>query len=256
MLLAIDVGNTQTVYGFWSRGAWRLTLRRETHVEETEDEIAAWLWACLRAKALEPAVTSIVCASVVPAMERTVTLLAAKWFKLEPTFVTASSPLGIQVCYEPPSAVGADRICNALGALAKYKPPIIVVDFGTATTFDVIDADGHYAGGAILPGLMISARALATSTAKLPSIAYKAPERAIGRNTVESIQSGLMLGYAGAIDSLAARIGGELKGDATVIATGGLSEMFMGLAKSIQHLEPDLTLDGLRMAHQKITKKK
>ncbi|MFQ3678559.1 MAG: type III pantothenate kinase, partial [Fimbriimonadaceae bacterium] len=148
------------------------------------------------------------------------------------------------------------RIANALAALAKWPPPIVVVDFGTATTFDAISASGAYVGGAILPGVQVSAEALFSRAAKLPNVEFEAPERAVGRTTVESLQSGIMLGYAGAIDALSARIGGELSEAAggrrcRVVATGGLGKIFFGLCRSIEVYEPNLTLDGLVTAFRR-----
>lgn len=160
--------------------------------------------------------------------------------------------MGIAVRYDPPSSVGADRLANALGALAKYSPPLIVVDFGTATTLDAVASDGAYVGGAILPGISIAGQALVSHTAKLPQFEYKEPERAIGRNTVESLQSGMMLGYAGAIDSLVARFKQELGGNPKVISTGGLGELFFGLSDAIEAHEPNLTLEGIVIAYDRI----
>jgi len=142
-------------------------------------------------------------------------------------------------------------LANALAALERFKPPIIVVDFGTATTFDAIDLEGNYVGGAILPGVQISSQALFDRAAKLPRVDYKAPAQALGRNTVDALQSGIMLGYAGAIDALATKIGKEL-GGAKVIATGGLGGLFLGLCETIESYEPTLTLDGLLVASQRL----
>jgi type III pantothenate kinase len=148
--------------------------------------------------------------------------------------------------------VGADRIANALGALERYTPPVVVVDFGTATTFDAIDREGTYVGGAILPGIEISTQALVSRAAKLPQISYSAPRAAIGRTTVESLQSGIILGYAGSIDTLANRISAELGGGATIVSTGGLGGLFVGLSTEISEYVPELTLDGLRIAAERI----
>ncbi len=253
MLLAIDVGNTQTVFGVRSGGKWLHTWRRATDSRHTEDELAAWLFELFRQAHLEPRVEAVVCASVVPSANEAIQRLAHEWFKCEPLFVTNALDLGIEVRYDPPSSVGADRLANAIGALSKYKPPIVVVDFGTATTFDAIAADGAYVGGAILPGVVVSTQALVGHTAKLPQIEYKAPAQAIGRNTVESLQSGIVLGYAGAIDALASQISAEL-GGATVIATGGLGGLFLGVCKMIESYDPDLTLDGLALIWERVLK--
>lgn len=246
MLLAIDVGNTHTVYGLRIEGEWRHVWRRATDAEATEDELAAWLDGLFRLAGITTKPAGVVCASVVPAMNSALLELARKWFSAETMFLDASSS-GLQIRYSPVSAVGADRLANALGALEKYSAPIVVVDFGTATTFDAIAADGAYVGGAILPGVLVSAEALVRRTAKLPQIDLTAPKQAIGTSTVDSLQSGLVLGYAGAIDTLGSRISEEL-GGATILATGGLSGMFMGVCQTLQHHEPNLTLDGLALA--------
>lgn len=252
MLLAIDIGNTHSVFGVKLSGEWKV-WRRQTEAGVTEDELVAWLMAMFGLSDLPFAVTSIICASVVPPANEAIIRLGREWLRTEPLFIKTGPELGLDVSYDPPTAVGADRIANALGALDLYKPPIIVVDFGTATTFDTVDGNGTYVGGAILPGIEVSAQALAGKTAKLPQIELRAPERAIGKTTSQSLQSGLVLGYAGAIDHIATLIDEELGGGTTIIATGGLSGMFMGLCRSLLHHEPDLTLEGLRIAHERLT---
>jgi len=250
MLLAIDVGNTHTVYGLRIDGEWRHVWRRATDSEATEDELAAWLDGLFRLAGIHERPSGVVCASVVPAMNAALVELSRKWFRAEVLFLDAPSS-GLEIRYQPITAVGADRLANALGALDRYEPPIVVVDFGTATTFDAISRDRAYVGGAILPGVLVSAEALVRRTAKLPQIDLHAPERAIGTTTVDSLQSGLVLGYAGAIDTLAGRISSEL-GGATILATGGLSGMFMGVCRTLAHHEPNLTLDGLALAWERL----
>jgi len=193
-----------------------------------------------------------ICASVVPAMDDVLDKLCERWLGVRLRFLRKGSDVGLEVTYEPPTAVGADRLANALGALQRYQAPIIVVDFGTATTFDAISSDGAYAGGAILPGVSISSQALFDRAAKLPQVEFRAPATALGKNTVHALQSGIMLGYAGAIDALAGKISEEL-GGATVIATGGLGSLFLGLCESIQEYEPTLTLEGLVIANDRVT---
>jgi len=253
MLVAIDVGNTQTVYGLWDGAAWIASWRRATRPDETEDELAAWLRTLFDLRGIAWHVDGAVCGSVVPGINRALTLLAERWFGVPLAFLRTGAEVGLPVDYDPPHAVGADRLANALGALATFAPPIIVVDFGTATTFDTISREGVYVGGAILPGIQVAADALAGRAAKLPTIELIAPARAIGHSTVESLQSGLMLGYAGAIDSLAARINRELGGGATIVSTGGLGKTFLGICTQIAQHEPDLTLDGLRIAHARLS---
>jgi type III pantothenate kinase len=251
MLLAIDVGNTNTVVGVWDGSAWLALWRRRTEPEETEDQLAVWLKGLFDLKGLPWKVDSAICASVVPAMDGVLDKLCERYLDVRLRFVRTGAEVGLDVTYRPPTAVGADRIANALGALDKYTPPVIVVDFGTATTFDSIDAAGAYVGGAILPGVNISSQALFDRAAKLPAVEFRAPETALGRDTVHSLQSGIMFGYAGAIDALARRISSEL-GGAKVIATGGLGSLFLGLCESIEDLEPTLTMDGLRVASERL----
>lgn len=252
MLLAIDVGNTHTVVGVWDSGEWKAVWRRATNPSETEDQLAVWLKGLFDLKGLPWSVSGAVCGSVVPAMNAILTVLCRKFLDVDLRFLKTGLDVGMVVDYRPPHAVGADRIANALGALERYAPPIIVVDFGTATTFDSIDRDGTYAGGAILPGIVLSSQALFDRAAKLPSVEYKAPAHALGKDTVESLQSGIMFGYAGAIDALASRISKEL-GGAKVIATGGLGGMFIDLCETIEAYEPALTLEGLRIAFERMT---
>lgn len=249
MLLAIDIGNTHTVFGAFVEGLWR-TWRRATNIEVTEDELGPWLISILREEGL-PMPDAIGVASVSPRANDAISRMARKWFRQDPWFVDPTHDYGVPVVYDPVRSVGADRIANAVAALDRYRAPIIVVDFGTATTFDSIDSDGVYVGGAILPGPEVATQALVGHTAKLPQFEFKRPEFAIGRTTVESLQSGVVLGYSGAIDALSARISEELGGNVTVIATGGLSHLFMGICGSLRHHEPDLTLEGIRLCWER-----
>ncbi len=252
MLLAIDIGNTNSVYGVWDGLEWVGVWRRATAHEETEDQLAVWLKGLFDLSGLDFKIDTAICASVVPQMNEAIRTLCQRWLGVEAKFLTTGDRVGLEVCYEPPSAVGADRIANALAVLALGPPPAIVVDFGTATTFDTIDSKGRYIGGAILPGVLISSQALSSRTAKLPQIAFEAPERAVGRNTVESLQSGVMLGYAGAIDALAGKIKAELGGQARVISTGGLGKLFVSLCSEVESYHPNLTLDGLVIANGRL----
>ena len=248
MLLAIDVGNSHTVFGVHDGSVWLATWRHQTDVETTEDELAAWLLQLMTVVGVSgSSITQIACASVVPGMNQILSLLGEKYFGCNVLFLTGNSSHGVKVDYNPPNAVGADRIANAIAALAQYSAPIIVVDFGTATTFDVIDKDGIYVGGAIMAGPITSMQSLVSRTAKLPSIDLVAPETAIGKHTSHSIQSGVMYGYAGAIDALVGRISSELLSTPKVIATGGLGKVFTGLCESIESYDEMLTLDGVRM---------
>ncbi|CAN5452837.1 type III pantothenate kinase [soil metagenome] len=252
MLLAIDVGNTHTVYGLWDGQAWLATWRRVTAPDDTEDQLAAWLHGMFALSNLDWGIEGAICGSVVPAMNASLDRLCDRWFGVRLKFLDRGDQVGLRVLYDPPTGVGADRLANALAALAKYNPPITVVDFGTATTFDAIDKDGAYAGGAILPGLRIGSQALFDRAAKLPQVDFVAPATAVGKNTVHALQSGIMLGYAGAIDALARRIQAEL-GGGEVIATGGLGVHFLGLCESLGCYEPTLTLEGLVIAAARLS---
>jgi type III pantothenate kinase len=251
MLLAIDVGNTHSVFGLWD-GRWLAVWRRQTNAESTEDELAVWMKGLFDLSGIPFAVDSTLCASVVPPANEALALLCERHLGVPLRHLDAGD-VGIEVLYEPKAAVGADRIANALGALERFDPPIVVVDFGTATTFDAIDREGRYVGGAILPGVAVASQALAARTAKLPQVEFAAPARAIGRNTVESLQSGIVLGYAGAIDSLAGKFQEEL-GGAIVLATGGLGKLFVGICEAIERYEPTLTLDGLVVADRRMSR--
>ncbi|MBN9503060.1 MAG: hypothetical protein BGO01_08145 [Armatimonadetes bacterium 55-13] len=252
MLLAIDAGNTQTVYGLWDGSTWLATWRRNTDGAETEDELGVWLKGLFELSGLPFKVDFVVAATVVPAIQTSVSRLCQKWLSAPFVFLENGDQVGLAVDYEPKNAVGPDRLANALGALKINKPPIIVVDFGTATTFDVVDRNGTYAGGAILPGIEVASAALVGRTSRLPRFELKAPDRAVGKTTVESLQSGMMLGYAGAIDRLAGLIDAELGGGSEIIATGGLGAVFVDLCDRIARYDRTLTLDGLVEAAQRI----
>ncbi len=255
MLLAIDVGNTHAVFGVWHEGRWAAQWRHATDPETTEDQLGAWLRTMFDMAGLPWTVARVVCACVVPPMVEPIRLLTKRWLGIETTFLRDGASVGLTVAYTPPTSVGADRLANALGALERYRPPLIVVDFGTGTNFDAVDRDGRYVGGAIMPGILVGSEALFRRAAKLPHVeglALAAPARAIGGSTVESLQSGIVLGYAAAIDGLAMRMEGELGGDCRVLATGGLGAMFLDLCERIDSFEPTLTLDGLRIASERL----
>lgn len=249
MILAIDVGNTQTVFGLHNGDAWIYVWRRETAKEETEDSIAAWLHTLFSMHGVEFACEHLLLASVVPTVDVLYQRLAEDYFKAPLFLLSHATAPSLPVTYNPPTAVGADRIANAIGALAFLRPPIVIVDFGTATTFDVIDGTGTYVGGAIMPGLEVSTQALVSRTAKLPSVAYSAPESAIGKTTTQALQSGIMLGYSGAVDAIVDAITNDLGVAPRVIATGGLGGIFVGLCRTLESVHPELTLEGLRLAH-------
>lgn len=244
MLLAIDVGNTNTVFGFYKEGEWNPVWRLATRAEATPHDWLAALRSLSLPDELHP--SRALCASVVPTADGALAEAIQVHYNLPLAFVSPQSVKRIRVEYEPPTAVGADRIANAIAVRELYGAPAVVVDFGTATTFDAVTEDA-YVGGAILPGPVLSMEALFHRTAKLPRVAIEPPEHAIGRTTTESIQSGLVLGYASAIDGMVTRIIGELGGRALVVATGGLAPMFAPLCTTIESVNPNLTLEGLRL---------
>jgi type III pantothenate kinase len=253
MLWAIDIGNTQTVLGIHQDGEWKCNWRLSTNHSATEDELASQISALCELEGLDFSAEGVIVGSVVPGINEIWKRFSFKWLGVEASFLQSGEQVGIPVLYTPPNAVGADRIANALGALAKYDPPLIVVDFGTATTFDVVSKKGEYLGGAILPGVNVSMKALISQTAKLPQIELSAPPSAIGTTTTGALQSGIVLGHAAAVDTIAEKIMDELDEPALVIATGGLGVSFEKLCTIISKYDANLTLDGLRLAHAKMT---
>ena len=247
-LLTIDAGNTNTVLGIHLgaelKAHWRLTTRRE----QTADEYGILVRNLFSASNIEPSqIGGIALASVVPPLTPVLIELSRQYLCQEPLVVEPGVKTGMPILYEPPSDVGADRIVNGVAALAAYGAPVIVVDFGTATTFDVITARGEYAGGVICPGVGISADALFQRAARLPRVDVRNPGRVIGRSTVASIQSGLYFGYAAMVEGIIARIRAELGEPVRVVATGGLASTLAADVPSIEEVDPVLTLTGLRL---------
>lgn len=249
MLWAIDVGNTHSVVGLWDGLGWASVWRFGSSAELTEDQWAAQLEPLCRIAQVPFSATGIAIASVVPAADHALTKFCRGYWKLEPYFLRTGSQVGINVSYDPPQAVGADRIANVLAALHEGPGPWIIVDFGTATTLDAVDATGTYLGGAIMTGIEVSMQALFQRAAKLPQVRLEAPRSAIGKNTPEALQAGIVLGYAGAVNELTTKMKEELNG-AKVLATGGYAKLFIGLCPDILRIEPNLTLDGLRIAFE------
>ena len=248
LLLTIDAGNTNTVFGVHEglelRAHWRLTTRRE----QTADEYGILVRNLFAASGIEPgAVTGVALASVVPPLTPVLVALARQYLGHEPLVVEPGVRTGMPILYDPPGDVGADRIVNGVAAFAQHGGPVIIVDFGTATTLDVVTRRGEYAGGVICPGVGISAEALFQRAARLPRVDVRNPGRVIGRSTVASIQAGLYFGYASLVEGLIGRIKAELQEPAHVVATGGLAETLAGEVPSIEHVDPVLTLNGLRL---------
>jgi len=248
MLLVIDAGNTNIVFAVREGEQWRGTWRIRTDAQRTSDEYAVWLLALLAHARLKPSdITGAVIGTVVPAALYHLRRLCRDWFAVEPLIARAHLDWGFAIKVDNPDEVGADRLLNALAAQHRFGGPLVVVDFGTATTFDVVDADGAYLGGVIAPGINLSIEALHQAAARLPRIGIGRPQAVIGRNTVAAMQAGVYWGYVGLVEGIVARISGEYGAPLRCVATGGLAPLFSGGTTVIQHIEPDLTLDGLRM---------
>lgn len=249
MLLVIDIGNTNMVMGvFDGRNLlrdWRLRTERNT----TEDEINIILSSLFAQSHIRPdQIDRTIISSVVPPMVTIFDSFCRKYLGYPPFWVNPASYSGMPNLYRNPSDVGADRIVNAVAAFAKYKCSLIVIDFGTATTFDSISAKGEYLGGAISPGIMIAAEALFMKASKLPRVElFQPPANVIGKDTAGSIQSGIIYGYAGLVDGVVERMRAEMGSAPTVVATGGLAGLMRDVSKTIDAVEPLLTLDGLRI---------
>jgi type III pantothenate kinase len=252
MLLAIDVGNTNTSLGVYDGeqlvAHWRLTTARE----RTIDEYGVHSRNLFELAGLDfKAITAVAIASVVPPLNFTLRRLSEVYFHHAPLFVDHTTDTGMPILYTPPSDVGADRIVDAVAAIHKYGSPCIIVDFGTATTFDAINSRGEYVGGVITPGITISSDALFARTARLPRVEIKRPSSVIGSSTVGSMQSGLYYGYAGLVDGILRRMREELGEGVRVIATGGLAPLIATGSEFIEEIDDTLTLDGLRLVYER-----
>jgi type III pantothenate kinase len=252
MLLVVDAGNSHTVFGLFDgdqlRGDWRLS----THVSRTVDEWAIEVSGLLELNRFDRRqVDAAILSSVVPPLTGTLAEMIQKYFGIEPVQVGPGIKTGIKILYENPLEVGADRIVNSVAAYAKVGGAAIVVDFGTATTFDAISAKAEYLGGIIVPGLQISADSLFTHTARLPRVEVRKPPRLIGRNTIHSIQSGLYHGYAAMINGVLRLLRQEMEGPPRVLATGGLARVLAAELEGVDAIEEHLTLEGLRLIYEK-----
>lgn len=248
MLMVVDVGNTNVVVAVHDGTEWRGTWRIATEAQRTSDEYAVWLLTLFNLAGLKPAdVDRAVIGTVVPAALYHLRRLCRDWFHVEPLVALSTLDWGFQIKVDAPAEVGADRLLNALAAHQKYRGPLVVIDFGTATTFDVVDADGAYIGGVIAPGINLSIEALHKAAARLPRIGIGRPQAVIGRATVPAMQSGIYWGYVGMIEGLIARIRAEFDRPLAVLATGGLAPLLAEGTSVIDTIDPDLTLDGLRL---------
>lgn len=256
MLLAIDIGNTNIVIGAYHNeklsGQWRLS----SSITRTSDE--SWIVIKLFFDSVKldiKQVDGIIISSVVPNLTEAFMRMAQQYLQLTPVNVDHTLDLGLKILYNSPETVGADRLCNAFAGYHRFGGPIIIVDFGTATTFDVITADKEYLGGIIVPGIEMSANFLHHRTAKLPKVGLVFPKQIIGRTTTESIQSGLMYGSVEMVDGLIRRIKAEYGLPMNVVATGGLASVLYDKSTEIKVIDPFLTLDGLRMIFEHVMKK-
>lgn len=255
MLLAVDIGNTNVVVGVFAGDVLRTAWRLETAHGKMPDE---W-WALLATLAGQDGIdtgqiTGAILASGVPRLTTTFSEIIERRIGSRPIEVSAAIDLGIQVRTDNPAEVGPDRLANAVAAQARYACPAVVVDFGTATTLDVVSAEGDYLGGAIAPGVTVALEALTRRAARLSAVPLVPPPHAIGRNTTEAIQSGTVLGYLGLIEGLLTRVTAELPRQPTVIATGGLGALFAQHSAMIDAYEPNLTLHGLNLIYQRQTR--
>ena len=253
MILAIDVGNTHVVIGLFEHDKLVENWRLVTEPYRTSDEYEVLLRNLFAIKKISfESVTGIIISCVVPPMLSTLQQLSVEKFNKEPFFVTPEIDMGMKLCYDNPKEIGADRIVNSIAAFEKYRRSLIVIDFGTATTFDCISERGEYTGGVISPGIRISAEALFQKASKLPRVNFVCPEHVVATNTVESMQAGIVYGYISLIEGIVARIQKELSDKPYVVATGGLAPLIAAHTDIINDVDEYLTLEGLRFIYNKL----
>ena len=252
MLLVVDVGNTNMCFGVYQGADLVHVFRLTTRADRTSDELAVAVLAGLGLGRIETGqIDALIIGSVVPPLRRALVELCADHLSVTPLWVEPGIKTGMPILSENPQEVGADRITNGVAAYTRFGGPVVVVDLGTATTFDVISAAGEYIGGVIAPGIQISSEALFARAARLPKVGIERPARVIGRNTVQCMQSGLYYGYVGLVEGILARIAEELGTRPRVVATGGLAALIARDATSLERIEPNLTLEGLRLLHER-----
>ncbi|HNS56961.1 MAG TPA: type III pantothenate kinase [Smithellaceae bacterium] len=254
MLLVIDVGNTNTVLGLYDGDELIYDWRIRTVIGHTVDEYGMLIYNLYKSSRSKTkrirSINGIIISCVVPPMLNILELLSIKYFNIKPMIIGPGIKTGMPIFYDNPKEVGADRIVNAVAAYHKYKRESIIVDFGTATTFDYISKKGEYLGGCIAPGIVISSEALFQRAAKLPRVEFSRPKTIITKDTISAMQAGIMFGYAGLVDGIVERIKAEVKTDPLVIATGGLAKVVAKETKTIDKIEEMLTLDGLLIIYK------
>ncbi|WP_184719359.1 type III pantothenate kinase [Caulobacter sp.] len=256
MLLAIEQGNTNTMFAIHDGQSWVAQWRSATESTRTADEYVVWLSQLLSMQGIGfRAIDAVIISSVVPQSIFNLRNLSRRYFNVEPLVIGENAKLGVEVRIQKPSEAGADRLVNAIGASMVYPGPLIVIDSGTATTFDIVAADGAFEGGIIAPGINLSMQALHEAAAKLPRIAIQRPagNRIVGTDTVSAMQSGVFWGYISLIEGLVSRIKAERGEPLTVIATGGVASLFEGATDSIDHFDSDLTIRGLLEIYRRNT---
>lgn len=252
MIFVLDVGNTNAVLGVFEDGKLRQHWRMETDRHKTEDEYGMLVKQLLEHEGLSfQDVKGIIVSSVVPPIMFALERMCEKYFKIKPLVVGPGIKTGLNIKYENPREVGADRIVNAVAGIQLYGSPLIIVDFGTATTYCYINENKHYMGGVITPGIMISAEALYSRAAKLPRIEITKPSSIVGKNTVSAMQAGILYGYVGQVEGIVKRMKEEAKQEPKVIATGGLAKLIAEESNVIDVVDPFLTLKGLHMLYER-----
>jgi len=251
-LMLVDVGNTNTIFGIHDGEELVESFRLSTDRERTADEYGALLLPLFELAEVDPTeAEAVVISSVVPPLHPTLELLAARYFHQEPLFIEPGIKTGMPIRYDNPAEVGADRIVNAVAARERYGTPVVVVDFGTATTFDVVNAAGEYVGGIITPGISISAEALFSHASRLYRVDIKKPDLLVGKNTAGAMQAGLYYGFIGLVDGILARLLEEMPDTRTVVATGGLAELIASGSQHIREVDQMLTLTGLKIIYDR-----